>query len=164
MTMVYSGLITAAVLTAATSLVAGPTAAQESQDWRWCSGHESTSPDQRLAACNAIIETSGDMPMSVAIAHCDRGIVYLQKGERDRAMAEFDQAVRLGPGRYAGLGCRGHAFFAEGDLGRAIADYDQAIDIDSLRPEAFIGRGLSYRLKGDLDRAIADFTEAAMRR
>src|ERR1700674_1712783 len=123
--MVY-GLLTA-VLAAATSLIAGPTAAQESQNWKWCSGHESTSLDQRLAACNAIIETSGEMPMSLAVAHCDRGIVYLQKGERDRAMAEFNEAVRLGPGRYAGLVCRGHAFFAEGDLDRAIADYDQAI-------------------------------------
>jgi hypothetical protein len=50
-----------------------------------------------LAACDRIIETSGERPMSLAIPHCDHRIVYLRKGERDRAMVQFNDAVRLGP-------------------------------------------------------------------
>jgi hypothetical protein len=49
-------------------LLSGAAAAQGSQNWKWCSGHESTSLDQRLAVYNAIIETNGEMSMSLAIS------------------------------------------------------------------------------------------------
>src|SRR5262245_58507641 len=115
-------------------------AAQRSQNWRWCAGQDWTPREQRLAACTAIIETRSETASNLAIAFCNRGMIHLDKkfthlGKPDstlakedieRAMADFDEAVRLDPGRYGSLVCRGHGYYAIGDFDRAIANYAQA--------------------------------------
>jgi tetratricopeptide (TPR) repeat protein len=168
-------VITCAVLAVTTLLIPNhPAAAQLSQNWNWCSGEEWVTRDQRLAACTAIVETGGEPPAHLALAHCNRGMTYLKnnlialgkldpdldKADLDRAMADFNEAVRLDPGRYQTLVCRGYGYFAIGDYDRAIADFDQAISVDSKPFQVFIARGQIHRIKGDLDRAVADFSEA----
>jgi tetratricopeptide (TPR) repeat protein len=94
------------------------------------------------------------------MAFDNRGNAYHDKGDNDRAIADYDEAIRLDPKRAKAFKNRGCAYLEKGDNGRAIADYSEAILIDPKDVDAFNYRGNAYSDQGDNDRAIADYNEA----
>jgi tetratricopeptide (TPR) repeat protein len=58
-----------------------------------------------------------------------RGIAYARKGDFDRAIADYDEALRIKPDYAEALKNRGIAYEKKGDFDRAIADYDEALRI-----------------------------------
>jgi tetratricopeptide (TPR) repeat protein len=94
-----------------------------------------------------------------ARAYSNRGLGYHRKGDYDRAVADFDQAISLDPKAGEAYHRRGDTRFNKGEYDRAIADYDQAIALDP-NEDVIAYRGLVYLAKGDYDRAIADFDQA----
>jgi tetratricopeptide (TPR) repeat protein len=90
----------------------------------------------------------------------DSGTTYALKGQYDRAIAYFDEAVKLDPKFALVFYNRGLTFKKKGDYDRAIADYGETIKLTPNAEAAFMGRGLAYMEKGQLDRAIADYDEA----
>src|SRR5258708_6164349 len=92
--------------------------------------------------------------------YSNRGFAYRKKGELDRAIADYSQAISLDPKAAQYYYNRGVTYRSKGDVDRAIADYNQAITIDPKSSDAFYNRGLAYRYKGDNDRALADFNQA----
>jgi tetratricopeptide (TPR) repeat protein len=56
-----------------------------------------------------------------------RGNAYYAKGDRDRAIADYDKAIGINPGHAPAFYNRGNAYYAKGDRDRAMADYDRAI-------------------------------------
>jgi tetratricopeptide (TPR) repeat protein len=60
----------------------------------------------------------------------NRGDAYQHKGETDRAIDDYDRALKLNPGFSLAYNNRGAAYGRKGDLERAIADYEQAVRID----------------------------------
>ncbi len=96
-----------------------------------------------------------------SIVHFYRGNAYRAKGDYDRAIADYDQTIKLETECDA---CtyhnRGLAYHHKGDYDRAIADYDQAIQLQADHACAYNNRGDAYAHKGDYDRAIADYDQA----
>ena len=64
-----------------------------------------------------------------AAAYYNRGIAWRHKGDPDRAIADYDQAIKLNP-TAAAYNNRGSAWAAKGEFDRAMADLDQAIKLD----------------------------------
>ena len=89
-----------------------------------------------------------------------RGFAYDAKGDNDRAIAEYGEAVRFDPKDAVAYHNRGRLYRVKGDNDQAIADYTEAIRLDPKYLEARNSRGLAYSAKGDYDRAIADYSEA----
>jgi lipoprotein NlpI len=84
-----------------------------------------------------------------------------RKRDNDRAIADLNEAIRLGPSYPPGVfNNRGIAWGHKGDNDRAIADYDEAIRLDPRYAAAFNDRGIAWCRNGDNDRAIADYDEA----
>ena len=81
-------------------------------------------------------------------------------GEYDRAIAAYNEAIRLDPKSAFAYVSRGDAYADKGDNDRAIADFNEAIRLDPKSALAFRSRGVAYADKGDNDRAIADFNKA----
>lgn len=82
------------------------------------------------------------------------------KGDNDRAIADYDQALKLDPKLAVAYNNRGIARLSKGDSDRAIADYDMALKLDPKFAYAYKGRGNAWKAKGDDDRAIADYDQA----
>jgi tetratricopeptide (TPR) repeat protein len=90
----------------------------------------------------------------------NRGIAYRDKGAHDRALVDFDEALRLDPNYAPGYAHRGSTYNLKRDFDRALADFDQAIKRDPKASYFFNDRGRMWRNKGEVERAIADFSEA----
>jgi tetratricopeptide (TPR) repeat protein len=131
--------------------------------------------DAILAACSRVIEAGKVQDSELSAAHMGRGLALRRKGEFERAIAEYNEAMRLAPespsgnlGRAGVLVGRAWVFVDLGQPERAIADWDAAISTyDKLianSPDSaqwpYAGRAGSYANKGVLDRAIADYGES----
>ena len=117
------------------------------------------SGDVAIAACTRAIASGQFRGDDLAGLYQNRAIEYKHKGDLDRALADYAEAIVLSPsvGCYV---CRGIAWMAKGDLVRAIADLDQAIKLNPKYVKAYYARGIAWNAKGDHDRAIADYSEA----
>jgi len=89
-----------------------------------------------------------------------RGELRSRRGDFDRAIADFDEAIRLGPGKALAYSHRGNAWRSKGDQDRALADYEAAIRIDPNNPGVLRDRSILWRGRGDLDRALVDLDRA----
>jgi hypothetical protein len=107
---------------------------------------------------------------------------YLRRGEDfssvqdyERAIADYNTAIRLKPDYAEAYNDRGFAYYLKGDAERAIADYTRAIALRPNYPKAYNSRGVVYMAHGyggakavaDFDRAIAlkpDFRYAYINR
>ncbi|QDL11815.1 hypothetical protein DP114_31470 [Brasilonema sennae CENA114] len=94
------------------------------------------------------------------IVYFYRGTSYFYKKDYDRAIADYNQAIKLDPNDAQAYNNRGISYFYKKDNNRAIADYNQAIKLDPNYAEAYNNRGNSYGNKKDDDRAIADYNQA----
>ena len=136
----------------------GSAAAAES-DRADCIGN-ANNPDQKIAACTRVIDDGAETTANRVIAFNNRGFGYSSKRDYDRAIAEYDEAIKLDPKFAAAFRNRGLAYGAKGDRDRAIAEYDEAIKLNSRFVAAYYNRGFAYAGKQDYDRAIADYSEA----
>ena len=148
-------LLCACAAAAALSPVAAT--AGPNEDSQTCS---KSSGDTAIAACTRALATGRWKPHDRALILENRGIEYAAKGELDRAMADYSEAIRLDPKRAKGYLARGVAHYKRQDYDRAITDYDQAIRLDPKYADAFTDRGNAYHKKKDSDRALADHTQA----
>ncbi len=89
-----------------------------------------------------------------------RGSAYYDKGEYDIAIADFDDALKLGAPSGIIFHNRGNAWRGKGDYARAIADYDAVIKSDPKSTFSFQNRGISKEALGDYDGALADINQA----
>ena len=113
-----------------------------------------------LAGLLAAVLLMGALDSVDARSHVARGDAWRQKGDNDRAIADYNEAILLSPEYAFAYASRGYAWRQKGDIDRAIADYSEAIRLDPNYAWAFASRGSAWRDKGDLDRAIADYGAA----
>jgi len=103
-----------------------------------------------------------NLPANVqnAVTYEFRGIAKEKKGDLNGAIADYDQAIRIGPKFSVPYYSRGMAKQKKGDLNGALADYNQAIQLNPKNASAFINRGNVKLRKGDLNGATGDYNQA----
>ena len=122
---------------------------------------QSSDPDRRIRGCTQIIERGKRETREYrAIAYNNRGLAYQEKGEVDRAVADFTTAIKFNPNDARVYNNRGVAYEQKGDKEQAIADYGKGIALNPKYVEAYTNRGVAYEQKGDKEQAIADFRKA----
>ena len=72
---------------------------------------------------------------------------YSAKGDHDHAIADYSDALEIGPGDAVVYRKRADAFRLKGALDKAIIDYSKAIELDSKDALAYYFRGVSYLAK-----------------
>ena len=89
-----------------------------------------------------------------------RGSAYYDKGEDDIAIADFNDALRIGPPSGIIFHNRGNAWRSKGEYAKAITDYDASIKAGPPSAFSWQNRGISKLALGDRDGALADINEA----
>ncbi len=90
----------------------------------------------------------------------NHGVDSLKKGEHDKAITDFTEAIRLDPKYEPAYNLRGIAWGKKGEYEKAIANFTEAIRLNPKNPKVYDARGLASLEKGELDKAIADCSEA----
>ncbi len=90
----------------------------------------------------------------------NRGCVYSNKKDYDRAIRDFDQVIHLKPDYAEAYYNRGIAYGGKGQYDVAIRDYDKAIELKPDYAVAYNNRGIAYGGKGQYEAAIKDFDKA----
>src|SRR5216684_4109467 len=132
------------VLSTMTAL-ASPAGAELSKDWRWCTGKDNVSIELVIKSCTLVIKSAREPAEHLATAFYNRATAHRIQGWYDRAIQDYDRAIRLDPAMAFAFSNRGNAYASRGELDRAIQDYDEAIRLDPSNAPAFNNRGYAHR-------------------
>src|SRR6267143_4719524 len=165
-------LAVVALMAVTTMMLPAAIRAQQSDDRSRCFAREGVSPEDRLESCTAVIQSGGQTPQGLVAAFNSRGNVHLNNRNYDRAIDDYNEAIRLDPKYTSAFINRAlayqekaqwdfNAYLADGVYeDRAIQDLDEAIGLDPNDATAFRNRGFVNSRRQRYDRAIQDFDEA----
>jgi tetratricopeptide (TPR) repeat protein len=119
---------TAAVALSFGLLLAVPALAASQQDWDGC---QSKDPAVAVPACSNIIPDESESPQNRADAYVYRAAAYLKRGNSDRAIADYTEALKLTPRNIVAYVSRALAEFHSGDKNAAVIDYSIANKLDA---------------------------------
>ena len=126
-------------------------------DWADC---RKSTPEMRISGCSKIISKSGVADKDLALAYGFRGGGHLNKGDKDKAIADLSQALRLKPNPSDAHLFSGLLHVAKEEQDKGIVEFDEALRVDPKNVRALISRGITFNNKRALDRALTDFNEA----
>lgn len=116
--------------------------------------------DLAIAGCTRIIEDAKQKPKARGVAFYNRGNAYVLKGDHDKAVADFDEALKLEPKNASIYNNRGNARGDKGESDAAMADFDAAIKANPRYAAAYFNRANALAAKGETDRALKDYDAA----
>lgn len=111
---------------------------------------------EAVAAANRLI-LSGQL---AADAFAERGLCLASLERHERALEDFEAALRLDPGNLTALLAQGDLHFAQERPAQAEASYARAIAAAPGQPLAWINRGVARDEQGRHQEAIADYDQA----
>ena len=85
------------------------------------------------------------------------GASNLNTGKPEKALEDFNRAIKVDPKIAAGYLGRANTFNMMGRYGESIEDYDTVIEIDPKLANAYINRASAYSHLGEYEKAIADY-------
>ena len=85
------------------------------------------------------------------------GISHLNTGKPERALEDFNRAIKIDPQRADGYLGRANTLNTMGQYHEALEDYDRALEIDPKLANAYVNRGSAYSHLGETEKAIADY-------
>jgi len=98
-----------------------------------------------------MIGCRGDTEREDAKVYYNRGIAWDKKGEHDKAIEDYTEAIRINPKDADTYINRGVAWGEKGELDKAIEDFTEAIRIDPQHAYAYYNRSYAFETKGEKD-------------
>jgi tetratricopeptide (TPR) repeat protein len=129
--------------------------------WRTCAGYAGVDQDTKIGTCTALIQSGPERARDSAFAYNNRGEAWFAKGDSDRAIADYSEAIRLDRknAEYLNNRCWARAI-AGRDLLLAVTDCTEASRIARDDANIMDSRGLAYLRLSQLDDAVADYDAA----
>jgi tetratricopeptide (TPR) repeat protein len=90
-------------------------------------------------------------------AYLNRGNIFVQMGQLDAGLTDYDHVIELEPAHFEGWYNRGSARVAARQYDEAISDLTEAIKLSPDLARAYCNRGLSFLRKAERKEALADF-------
>ena len=116
-------------------------------------------PDRRILACSQIITDGRTTAVARAEVYVHRGWAYMSKDDREHALADAAEAIRLDANSAKAFNLRGSVLRDKKEHDRAIAAFSEAIRLDPGLAVAYVNRSGAWDDKGELDRAMSDADE-----
>jgi lipoprotein NlpI len=120
------------------------------ENWARCAA-DHIDPDLKIGACTAIIQSGQETTKNLAAAFYNRDIAYRDKGQYDRAIQDYDQAISLDPKYAHAFSSRGYANFDLARFGAAARDFEQSVAINGTDPYAALWLHLARARDGQED-------------
>ncbi len=118
--------------------------------------------ERRISGCSVLIDTPGLPVEQLSLAHGLRGLAYSLKGQYARALADYDNAIKLNPDFAVALNNRAWVYFKLGRMAEGADDVERALRLAPGSPYALDTRAHIRQAGGNAAQALADY-ELAMR-
>lgn len=132
----------------------GPRAADAATD---CFSEDN---ERRLSGCSALIETPGLGQEDLSLAFAMRALAYSLKGNYERALADYDEAIRINPAFAVALNNRAWALFKAGRAREGMPDVERSLALQPMSSHSLDTRAHIRQQLGDLTGALADYEMA----
>lgn len=111
--------------------------------------------DRIISVCTQAISASSGNNRAAALSN--RGIGYMQKGELDAALADFNEAISINPNDNWSRSSRANLFRLKRNYDRALSELNEIIRRDPNFIGAYADRGMVHQERGDVESARADY-------
>ena len=117
-------------------------------------------PDQRIAACTAVVERGEGGNNILASAYLNRCDAQAFSGKLDQALADCSKAIELDPAAAFAFAIRGRLHSMKREYELALKDMDEAIRLQPRESGFLCDRASVYEAAGQAERAIEDYSQA----
>jgi tetratricopeptide (TPR) repeat protein len=148
----------AILLVVVTAFLATSSHALDQRDIKNCD--QSADWDRKIAGCTKLLTEPRFPPAALSTIYAARGTGWAAKNDFNRAIADFDESLRLDPKNLVALSNRGAAWLLRGEPAKAVADLDAVISLNPKNPAPFSARGALWRQLREFEKSIADLDEA----
>lgn len=112
--------------------------------------------DQIIAGCTAIIQSGRLPPVQLSAVIEMRGNAYDEKADYTRAMADYNEAIRLNPQSATAFYNRAISLSRQDNERAALPDYNRAVALNPQLADGFLQRAYTNGKLGNLAAARAD--------
>lgn len=114
--------------------------------------------DRAIEFADELVAMELDWPHASPVL-MDRGNAFRAKGNFDKALVDYDQAIAFNPKNTGAHVDRALVWEKKGRRDQALRDYAEAIRLDSKMWQAHFNRAISFREAGEFAKAIEDMSE-----
>lgn len=112
---------------------------------------------RQITGCSEVISRDGPRD---SMPFINRGIAFASTRQFDRAISDFNAALKINPYEVLAYYNRGNVYYDLGQYGRAISDYAAAIEIEPENALIYFNRALAYERLGKQKNAVSDLRAA----
>jgi tetratricopeptide (TPR) repeat protein len=98
------------------------------QQRTWC--FEQAPAEQKIQGCDAVIKANKESPDVIATAYLWRGVTVRKLGQHDRALQDYNEAIRLKPGFLDAFNSRCYLYAITNRLQDALKDCNEALRLN----------------------------------
>ena len=117
-------------------------------------------PERRIVACTNLLARPGQSDLAVGSAYASRALAYSQLRDYDRAIADYDEAIRRLPNSASALNNRAWAYFKSGRPESGRGDVELSLKLDPTSGPALDTRAHIHQATGNPSDALADYLAA----
>ncbi len=122
-------------------------------------GHASS---QGVDSCNSALMEQSMSPEDRAATFVNRGILQMYAKDFTRALASYDEALKLQEDLAEAYVNKGVALVNLGKDAEAVAAFGEGLKHNTVRPEiAYYSRGVAHEMLGNMRAAYEDYRQAA---
>lgn len=127
---------------------------------RGTEAHQSGNWDVAIEYYTEFIRLEPTDISTVSVAHFNRGVVYGEKGEVDRAIEDYTRALEFNDNFADAYHNRGYAYYQKSEFDHAIEDYNQAIQLKKDNVLYYKNRSMSLLHLKEWEKVKEDMTIA----
>jgi tetratricopeptide (TPR) repeat protein len=124
---------------------------------------DNPNPEVSLKGCASLIKSGRFRGAQLATVHNNLGVAYANGGDREKAITQFSEAIRINPKYALAYQNRARNNAEIGQYDDAIKDAGTVISLNPKPPEVYALRAEIYERSGASETALEDYGEAIKR-
>ena len=113
-----------------------------------------------IAACLCLLNCSPAFAQLTAHELYNRGVRYIQDGNLEAALSDFNQTIKYDPKYADAYYNRAYVYTKLNDFESALQDYDRTVELNDKNAEYLLMRGNAYYFLDRYPEALLDYTRA----